>query len=268
MKSKNEIKYSFIAMIFIVFALGFFCESAVAVTNETDIYFKIESFTWKEYEDGGSQLLKESGPIYGLGASTKLDIIKSLTLKFKSELFGESIEYDGQTWAGTPVKTYTDYFGFKVEGDIGRIFMMTEKSSLEPFAGLGYRWWLRDIQNSSNSIGYEETWWSSYARLGIRSNHIFSDQLNAFAEAGVKFPMNTENEADLSVLGFSTVTLEPGNETSFFAEAGLKREKLKFSIFYEGMRFSKSSLDNNYNAFYQPESKADIFGVNIGIVFK
>ena len=53
-----------------------------------------------EYEDGGSELLKESGPIYGLGASTKLDIIKSLTLKFKSELFGGSIEYDGQTWAG------------------------------------------------------------------------------------------------------------------------------------------------------------------------
>lgn len=258
-----------LSMLTITGSMISFSAPALAANKEDvwDIYLKVESFTWKEFNDNGTQLLKESGPIYGLGGTAKSDVAKSVTLKFKGELFGGSIDYDGQTQAGTPVKTDTDYSGFKMEGDVGWKFMVAEKSSLEPFAGLGYRWWLRDLQSTSNAIGYEERWWSFYARLGIRGDHTFSTQLKAFAEAGVKLPMHTENEADLSVIGLSTVTLEPGNEASVFAEIGFKWTMLKASVFYEGMRFSKSGLDNVYNAFYQPESKADIFGVNVGVAF-
>ena len=237
--------------------------SPVFADNESDIYFKIENFTWKEFDNSGSQFLKESGPIYGIGVSAKLDVANSLTSKVKGELFGGSIDYDGQTQAGTPVKSDTDYFGFKAEGDIGKKFMVSAKSSLEPFAGFGYMWWLRDIQSTDNATGYEETWWSFYTRLGIRGDHIVSNQLKAFAEAGVKLPIKTE----LTVIGLRKITLEPGNEPSVFAEAGLKWNRLKTSVFYEGMRFSKSELDSYYNAYYQPESQADIFGVNIGMAF-
>lgn len=235
--------------------------------NESDIYLKVESFTWKEFNDNGTQLLKESGPIYGLGASAKSDISKTMTLKFKGELFGGSIDYDGQTQAGTPAKTDTEYFGFKMEGDAGWKFMVAEKSSLEPFAGLGWRWWNRDIQSTATAIGYEERWSTIYARLGIRGDHAFSNQLKGFTEAGVKLPIYTENEIDWTVFGLDTITLEPGNEASVFAEVGVKWAMLKVSVFYEGMRFSKSDLDDVYNAIYQPESKADIYGVNVGMAF-
>ena len=265
MKLKDKVRYPFVMLLTVVFSFGIISASAIAA--EYDVYGKIESFTWKEYSDSDSQLLKESGPIYGLGGSAKSNITESLTLKFKGELFLGSIDYDGQTQAGTPVKTDTDYFGFKIEGDTGWKFMVAEKSSLEPFAGLGYRWWLRDIQSTGNAIGYEETWWSFYARLGIHGDHTFSDQLKAFAEAGVKLPIHTENEIDLSVIGLSTITVEPGNKASVFAEIGLKWTVLKASVFYEGMRFSKSGLDDVYDAFRQPESKADIFGVNVGVSY-
>lgn len=265
MKLKDRIKYPFIMLLAVVFSIGIISTSATA--TEYDIYGKVESFTWKEYKDDGSQFLKESGPIYGLGVSAKSNITESLTLKFKGELFGESIDYDGQTQAGAPVKTDTDYFGFKIEGDAGWKFMVAEKSSLEPFAGLGYRWWNRDIQSAGSAIGYEERWWNFYARLGIRGDHAFTDKLKAFAEAGVKLPMHNESEVDLSVVGLSTVTVEPGNKASVFAEIGLKWTMLKASVFYEGMRFSKSGLDDVYHAIYQPKSKADIFGVNVGVSF-
>ena len=272
---KNKTKHSFITVIFFIFGLGLFCEPALvaaanveAVASESTIYFKIENFTWKEFDDSGSQLLEESGPIYGIGFSASSEYANSLTAIFKVELFNGSIDYDGQTQAGTPVKTDTDYQGFKLEGDIGNKFIKAEKSSLEAFAGLGYRWWLRDIKSTSDAIGYEEEWWSIYARLGIRGEHIFSDQLKAFFETGAKLPMKTENEADLAVFGLGKVTLEPENEPSAFAEIGLKWNRLKTSVFYEGMRFSKSEqvIVRPY-AIHQPESQADILGINVGMTF-
>lgn len=40
--------------------------------------------------------------------------------------------------------------------------------------------------------------------------------------------------------------------------------RFKGSIFYEGIRFSKSDIVNRW---FQPESKADILGVSAGLTF-
>jgi hypothetical protein len=263
---KKSVAIVAILMLVITTHMVLFSTPAIA-TNEFDVYLKAESFTWKEFNDSGARLLKESGPIYGVGLSVKSDdIYKLLTLKAKGELFGGSVDYDGQTQAGTPVKTDTDYLGFKIETDGGWKFILKEKSSLEPFAGLGFRWWIRDLKSTSSAIGYEEKWWSFYARLGIHGDHIFSNQLKAFVNAGVKLPIHNENKADLRVIGLSTVTLEPGKEASVFAELGLKWKMLKASVFYEDMRFSKSDIVRIGSAqVWQPESKADIFGLNVGL---
>ncbi len=267
MKSKNKIRHFFIIMLFIVFSPGLFCKP-VAAASGADIYLKTESFTWKEYDNSGSQLLKESGLISAMGASVRSDITELLVLRGRGELFGGTVDYDGQTQTGTPVKTDTNYAGFKIEGNLGWKFMVAEKSSLEPFAGLGYRWWQRDIQDTLYAAGYEETWWSFYARLGIHGDHTFSEQLKAFAETGVKLPVSNRNKVDLSVIGLSTVTVEPANKASVFAEAGLKWTRFKASLFYEGMRFSKSDpVTVNDVQVWQPESKADMFGINVGMDF-
>jgi len=231
-----------------------------------DLYLKVESFKWEEFYND-SKLLEESGLIYGLGASARSDITKPLTFKLKAELFGGSVDYDGQTQDGTPVKTDTDYFGFKLEGDCGYRFMIAEGFALEPFIGVGLRWWRRDIQSTDEAIGYEETWRSFYARLGMRGDHTLSNQLNIFADAGVKLPIYTENEADLSIVGLSKVTVEPGNEASAFAELGVQWAKFKAVVFYEGMRFSESDPDDTYGVFIQPKSEADMFGLNVGVSF-
>ncbi len=252
-----------LSMLSVISSLGLFSTSANAAA-ESDVYLKVESFTWKEFDDNGSQLLEESGPIYGLGASAKSDIAELLIFKGKAELFGGSIDYDGQTQAGTPVKTDTNYLGIKIEGDLGWKFMIAEKSSFEPSAGLGLKWWIRDIQSTGSVTGYDEEWTSFYARLGVYGIHSFSDRQKVFAEAGVRLPLYNENKAD--IFG---VTVKPGKEASFFAEAGLKWAMLKVSIFYEGMRFSKSDPVSGVGIIvWQPESKADIFGLTVGMVFK
>ncbi len=236
----------------------------VLAANEIDIYLKVESFTWEEFNDNGGRFVKESGPIYGLGVSAKSDITSALTLKGKGELFGGRVDYDGRTQGGMPLKTDTDYFGVKIEGDMGWKFIVAEKSFLEPFAGLGWRRWRRDIKDTSSATGGEELWSSIYARLGIRGDHAFSERTKAFAEGGIKLPIYNQNETDII-----DVTLEPGKDkASAFAEVGFKWAKLKASVFYEGMRFSKSDpeIGNGFKV-WQPESKADIYGVNAGVAF-
>jgi hypothetical protein len=268
MKLKITAKHSCIAMIFFVFGFGLFYDPAAAVASgEADMYAKIEYFTWKEYDDYGARLLEESGPILGFGVAAKSDMNYSFTLKCKGELFGGLIDYDGLTLQGMPFTTDTEYFGFKVESDLGRKFMIAKRFSLEPFAGLGYRRWSREIQSTSFAFGYKETWWTFYGRLGLQGDLVFTDQLTAFADGGIKVPIRNENEVDFRTFGLSTITVEPGNEVSYFAEAGLRWRNLKSSVYYEGMRFSKSALDEIFQAVYQPESKADIFGISIGLVF-
>ncbi len=232
-----------------------------------DTYFNVESLSWKEFDNSGDQLLKESGPIFAVGYSVKLDI-KPITLKSKAELFGGRINYDGQTTgssAPASKETDSDYLGVKIEVDSGWKFIINEKFSLEPFAGLGVRRWKRDIESTESSIGQEETWRSIYTRIGVRGDRIYPDNLKSFFELGVNIPFDNENEFEGP--GY-TATVEPGNKASFFAEAGLKWRLFKTTIFYEGMKFSKSNTVTVNNVqVWQPKSKADIFGINIGVSF-
>jgi hypothetical protein len=65
------------------------------------------------------------------------------------------------------------------------------------------------------------------------------------------------------------VDLEPGKETSYYAEAGVKYMMFKAVIFYEGLRFSESDAEPIGGGFavLQPESEADIYGINLGWSF-
>lgn len=251
--------------LFIVTGLVLSSFTSHAIADETgiskgeyDLYAHVESFTWKEFS-GGDQLLKESGPTYGAGASAKWNIINQLTLKLKGELFTGSIDYEGQAQSGTPVETDTDYNGFILQGDMGWKFVLGENFSIEPFAGYAVRSWERDIQSTGSAIGYIEEWTAYYARLGVRGELKYNDQLGVFTEAGIKIPTDTENEVD-----YLNVTLEPGDKNSLFAEMGFKWKSLKAAAFYEGMRFSESDIVRGY---LQPESKANIYGLTVGWTF-
>jgi hypothetical protein len=248
------------------FYLGIF-PSSVFAADEADVYGLIESFTWREFKESGAQLLRESGPLFGVGMSFRHVDESKLTVKLRGELFGGKVDYVGQTWGGQPVSTNVNYFGLKGEGDLGRKFMVAEKSSLEPFAGLGLRWWVRDI---SGSGGYTEAWQTYYFRLGVRGDHDFAKESKWFAEAGVKLPIYNANKAYFSDIGpYPDVTVKPGKKTSMFAETGVKVNRLKVSVFYEGMRFSQSSAVDAglLGPVVQPESKSDIYGVTVGVVF-
>ncbi|MFW5975535.1 MAG: hypothetical protein ACOCP6_02120 [Desulfosalsimonas sp.] len=244
--------------------------------TDFEVYGKIEHFRWKEY-DGGSELLEESGPVYSVGGIADFPLAEPVSVKLRGELFGGSVDYDGETQPpeSYPVTTDTDYLGAKLEADLGWDITVTEKLTLTPFAGIGARLWERDIQSalfldeSTQTVkiarGVTEQWRNYYTRAGLSGNRSFAGQWTGFFKAGFKIPVYTENVVESTVL-------EPGNRLSGFAELGLESGMFKITLFYEGLRFSKSDRvyfydGTNYGYMYQPESEADIFGISAGIAF-
>jgi hypothetical protein len=257
------------------------------LVREWDLNLRLESFNWKEYGAGGVRNVKESGVLYGLEGAALLELYRpNLLLKLDGKLFGSVVDYQGHTQLDNthpnlserPVNTDVTYLGSDIFADIGWSFPR-ESFSVEPFAGLGYRWWLRDLQDSTaqdtNNVpfatsGYTEQWQSVYGKLGARARYLCANRITLFTEAGAKYPFYTQNSVDF--VGIGSVTVRPGARWSGFAETGIGYRQLRFSLSYEGFRYSQSpfvpvTLSNGAGFVYQPKSSSDIFGLNVGWSF-
>jgi hypothetical protein len=248
--------------------------AGAAHAAEVEAYAAVESFVWKEFIDG-TRLLKESGTLTGVGVSFRNELADQFILDGSAEIFGGRVGYKGGTQSGVPTRSTVDYLGLKLRGDAGKKFSMAGPYSLEPFVGLGYRTWFRRIHNGITPAGgavqgYTEQWTTLYARLGARGGMDVSQAQSVFIEAGAKLPLYNENLAYFSSEGIGpNVTMHPGWEWSLFAEAGVRMDRVKAGVFYDGMRFSRSA-DVSVRKdlfFYQPRSTADSYGVKLSVVF-
>ncbi|WP_298268092.1 hypothetical protein [Geobacter sp.] len=257
--------------------------------EELSIYPTIQYFSWREYDTDGARLLKEEGPLFGVGAAATLDLHDNLLfLRGKAELFGGQVDYDGQTtdidprFDGLPVKSDVNYFGGKIETDFSWRLPGPD-GYLEPFAGLGYRHWLRNIEASSTrtrdnppvpvqTASATEEWLSLYARLGIRGTYRLSDSLRLSLEGGARYPFLNRNFAE--AFG-QDVTLAPRSSWSAFGELSTQIGRFRPAVYYEGLRFGRSSAvavfdpgSARYVGILQPESAADIVGFSFSFLFR
>jgi hypothetical protein len=242
----------------------------------------ISYFSWEE-RSGGQRLLVEEGPLYGLDGAVSFDLYrKSLLVQVQGGIFGGEVHYRGQTQmdpnpalSERPVKTSVVYFGTKLATDVGWRFSSPDVA-VGPFAGLGYRWWLRSLQDSTaldtggNPFpvgGYTEDWHELSVRVGLRGQYAPSGKPALFAEAGGKYPVYTRNSADFP--GAGNVTLEPEPRWSPFAEAGIRSGRFRTSLSYEGLRYGQSQPVpiGGGLALLQPEADAEIVSLNVGWIF-
>lgn len=256
---------------------------------ELRVYPSIQYFTWEEFDNSGNRLLKEKGPLLGVGVAAAVDLYDDfLFLGGKAELFGGQVDYDGQTsdidprFDGLPVSTNVNYFGGKLETDFSWR-LKGPAGFLEPFAGLGYRHWERNIEASSTvtrdtppvfirTAETTEEWLSLYGRLGLRSTLYLSDTVRLSLEGGAKYPFLNRNYAE--VFG-SNITIEPRGRWSAFGEVGLQINRFRPAVFYEGFRYASSPIesvfDPNSGSFVgvlQPRSESDIFGISFSYAFR
>lgn len=227
-------------------------------------------FTWEEY-DGGRRLLKESGPLVSGGLVVRAEPPSNLSLQGKLEVFGGEVGYNGETMPPNPVplRTSVSYLGTREELDLG--YRLTfDRLRLIPFAGTGYRWWMRDLHDATDAsgrptTGYTEWWRTWYSRLGGRVGCDLPSEVTLSAEGGAKYPFYVSNSTDFAGLG----TFRPGARWSAFAEAGIGYRQLRVNLSYEGFRFGASPLKQSGGIYYlQPASSSDIFGLSLGWSFR
>jgi hypothetical protein len=246
--------------------------AAAASLDELSPYLTIQKYQWEEFGEG-RRLLEESGQLVAGGVVVGGKTDGSLTFRGKFEIFGGSVEYDGETQGPDPIPVETDvnYFGMKNQFDLGYRFSRPALS-VEPFAGVAHRWWLRDLEDSRSASGtavsgYTEVWQTGYGRVGARGRYHHPAAVTLFLEAGALYPFYTGNSVDFADSG--TTTFHPRGELSAFAEAAAQWKQLKLSLHYEGFRWSKSPVKAVGSDFFlQPRSQADIYGMSIGWAFR
>jgi len=261
------------------------CSDSVAAefggVREFSAYHSLSSFNWKEYSEG-RELLEEQGAIFALGAAVTTDLLKTeagyLTLRGNAELFGGKVSYDGQTQPpnSLPVKTDVIYFGSREEMSLG--WSLPVSSVLvEPFAGIGHRWWLRDLQDSAATSGsgatvpvhgYTEDWQTVYSKLGVDIDYVLNERWQLFWEFGGKYPFYNTNT--LQIVDLGDVTIRPEGRWSYFGEIGARYKKFRMGFFYDSYRTGESSAVriSSTTAIMQPQSKEDVFGARFSWCFK
>ena len=128
------------------------CTAAGAAYSEgVDVFGTVDHFVWQEFSDNGTRVLKESGALLGLGVSYRKEFQEQIILDDSGEIFIGIVNYDGATQDGAPTTSTVDYLGLKLKADAGKKIGITEPVSIEPFAGLGLRAWLRSIRNGTTT---------------------------------------------------------------------------------------------------------------------
>ena len=145
---------------------------------------RVEYFHWNE-RIGGTDFVNEDGALFTLGYSRQIGIER-----FRAELFGGDVHYDGYDQTGTAtMASNTGYLGLRGEYEMvlapaaweGRVAFL---------AGLGTRFWIRDLHDGSDDqgnpvFGYQETWWTIYPYLGLETHLPLGDDMDWYSESRI-----------------------------------------------------------------------------------
>lgn len=115
--------------------------TAVGETNKpyrVRLYGIVEDFEWVEtYE--GQRLVKESGPLFGVGGELALRLSGPLWMEGRGELLTGEVDYDGHITNNkedlTPYKSDTEYAIIKIEGALAYTISACGETYLQPSLG-------------------------------------------------------------------------------------------------------------------------------------
>lgn len=253
----------------------------------------VESFHWEEFGGGGDSLLTEEGPRLTVGAfiGNALSVDAGQFFMASGSLYLGSVDYDGQTIeTGAPVRTDTDYVGFKAELLTG--YRFGGEVAVDLLGGIGLDSWVRSIQDSRLSdgtqvAGYDESYTVFYLKAG--PGLAFGGEASRGRIAGgLKYPLITQEWVDTTSIGCSNdLELEPEPAASLFLSYEQRwrmdnGRDLRLGIYYDSYRFDRSDPDTavcfadppgapppGYYLFQfvQPESHMDVVGLQVGIGF-
>ncbi len=246
--------------------LGLLLMPLVSVAEDIQFSAGIESFRWEEFDNNGRKLLTETGIRYVATAVGKKGLSPNWATDFGGRLYSGTVDYDGETWGGSPVSTDTVYNGYQLEVGLTHlttVHLSQANDEWQHRIALGVESWYRDLQNSALSngtlvTGYEEHYTSSYTAI---SATYVRNMAWAFS-LGMKLPLLTTEELMHDGL---KVTLHPEGQLSMFAGLAVPiNSQWNIDLSYDSYRFAKSDPQSGV---YQPESHQTTFGAAVSYRF-
>jgi hypothetical protein len=233
-------------------------------------YFALHGYTWKEFDDNGSEALKESGPRFSFGVLPRFSFLRQKNLFAEMDLqytFGtvdyEGFTFDLQTGQRTPYTTQTAYSNFEMTTSAGYIVELSKMFQLTPVAGFAYEVWNRDIANGG-PLGYDEKYSVFLGHIGVSGTYIVNNRFQFFAGFILKFPFSISETIDRFPRVQSqkfNVNISPGSNPRFAVQVGGSVYRV-FAVFdFETWTLSRSPESQG---LHQPESKRTHFGIKLG----
>ncbi len=236
----------------------------------------LPTYQWKEQFSGGTP--RESGPMLTLGGYVSAfpwESAPRVTIRGDVEMFLARVPYStfAQSLSSpgvvTPVDTHSDYLGFRYEGSLGRLFF-SEAGWLEPFLGLGARWWLRYIETDDSSKGYSETYHTLYGRVGVRSGRPVGPRFRLHGAVSFDPMLWAQERIDWSDISGEKLTVQNGKRPGWTIELGIGDGWLDGTMYWRATRFGESNRVpclGGASRCFQPESDQDIIGMKLGLKF-
>lgn len=232
-----------------------------------DAGVQVQDYTWAEYGEKG-RVLEETGNLFGVFCAYESRKSR-IGWRMGGNLFFGQVDYDGQTWTDIPVKTDVLYVGSKLSADLVPGMRLASGVWVMAFAGLGGEFWLRDLDDTktpdNEAVNGAREWWGSvYGRMGIGAEYKITEDVMVFSEAGLKVPVYTRNEAEFFLDNSPSVKLEPEMDVSGFGALGCRWKQWGARVTWDSLRFDPSDVVSAGNySLYQPESKADVYSVEV-----
>ncbi|MBM2846643.1 MAG: hypothetical protein HW407_1955 [Bacteroidetes bacterium] len=257
-------------LLFIVLGVSTALTQNLGQTFQIAPYVGLYDYTWKEFDDNGSEALKESGSRFSFGAVPRYSFLRAKDLYAEMDLQFTSgtVEYTGfvmdlQTGARTPFTTKTAYFNFEVTASAGYIVELTKSFQLTPVAGFGFELWNRDIANGGPN-GYDEKYSVALANIGVNGTYILNHNIQVYSGILLKFPLSISESIDrLPRVGtqVSDINLSPGSNPRFAIQVGGSVYQVFAVLYFETWTLSKSP---DVKGLHQPESTRKFFGLKVG----
>ena len=184
-------------------------DEAYAQSNTFSVSPGIRFFDYAEYDDNGSFLDGEKGPVLGVGGVFAHRDANNVTLSLIADVFFGTVDYDGQLQSGFPLTTETDQLfyslGIRVE-----VPVRPQDNRFSLIVDLVNQTWERDILPTSISTRLFEIyeWWE----LSLGAKYLVAEEktnsLSIFARAYQI--VNPTMEVDLVSEGYGQPKLDLG----------------------------------------------------------
>lgn len=228
----------------------------MAQKTDVEVGIALMAFDYTEYDGNNIFLDGETGLIPGVVIKVKTQ--KNIYAEWVGSLYYNKIKYDGETQiTAIPITSRSEALIMDTHVKFGKNFDVSYQRNQSLYAGLGYRYWLRNIlptvidapgnpDDGKGVAGVLEEYHWFYALLGYQVSFNASDKVQVGFDFRFTHMFNAKIDIDhLGFRGYDNITLDLGGEAGArFAmpvEIKMSKSMLFVTPYYEIIDIGKSN---------------------------